>query len=77
MAQHPHPSPRPSPLHEDAMRRLDRRVHDIYLMCEAEHGDLPDDDFIDLVGLRVECDPESNRLVRLLRAYIIRNPEAA
>lgn len=67
---------RPSAIHDDALRRLDVRVHQLYLNCEAE-GPEDDADFIDLHGLMVECDPEVNRLLRILRHYVLRDPEMA
>lgn len=50
----------------DYIGRLDRRVHDLYLMTEAMDGHCDDDEFIHLHGLRVECDPECNRLVAVI-----------
>lgn len=72
-----HPNPRPSPLHEDALERLSERVQAIIASCEKDHGDLPDDEFIDLVDLKVECDPLCNRQVRIIRFYVMRDPEVA
>lgn len=64
-------------LYSDAKRRLDRRVHALYLEVDGEVPVGDDGDFVHLHGLRVECDPECNRLLRILRAYEMRHPEAA
>lgn len=51
----------------EVLRRLDRRVHTLYLLVDSEIPDGDDADFVDLLNLRIECDPECNRLVRSLR----------
>lgn len=57
--------------------RLDRRVHDLYLFTEASNGDVDDDEFVHLHGLRVECDPECNRLLAVLRRLDMWDPASA
>lgn len=61
----------------DYVTRLDRRVHDLYLLTEAADGDVDDDEFVHLHGLRVECDPECNRLVAVINRLDLWDPAGA
>ena len=60
----------------DLIARLDRRIHQLYRTVDAEIPDGDDGDFIDLMNLRCECDPEVNRLVRLLNIAALRDAGA-
>lgn len=64
-------------LFESCTVRLDKRVHALYLQTEVESGDVDDEEFRYLLDLRVECDPECNRLLRVLRMFDLEAPYAS